>query len=108
MEEPQSQTAEWVENLLRDFQDKLTCGLYETLYTMDDSSVDTLMEGQARTCVSAFVDLTSMSVPMDLDSFLETMAQAAPARSASSATATLFSGRSCTKGSACVRLSPAR
>ena len=80
MEEPQGQAAEWVEKLMRGFQDKLTHGLFETIYEMDDSSVDTLMEGEARTCVSAFVDLTSMSVPMDLDSFLERMATGGPSQ----------------------------
>ncbi len=74
------QAAEWVENLTRDFQDKLTCGLYETLYSLDDSSVNTLMEGQARSCVTAFTGLTGLSGPMDLDSFLEAMRTTGPSQ----------------------------
>ncbi len=76
----QEQAAEWVENLTRDFQDKLTCGLYETLYSLDDSTVNTLMEGQARSCVTAFTSLTGLSGPMDLDSFLETMRTTGPSQ----------------------------
>ena len=80
MAEPQGEAAEWVENLMRDFQDKLTGGLFETIYKMDDGAVDTLMEGEARTCVSAFIDLTSMDVPMDLDAFLEKMQTSGPSQ----------------------------
>ena len=80
MAEPQGEAAEWVENLMRDFQDKLTGGLFETIYKMDDAAVDTLMEGEARTCVSAFIDLTSMDVPMDLDAFLEKMQTSGPSQ----------------------------
>jgi len=80
MAEPQGEPAEWVENLKRDFQDKLIGGLFETIYKMDDAAVDTLMEGEARTCVSAFIDMKSMSVPMDLDAFLETMRTSGPSQ----------------------------
>jgi len=80
MDQPQGEAAEWVENLMRDFQDKLTGGLFETIYKMDDAAVDTLMEGEARTCVSAFIDLTSMSVPMELDAFLDRMQTSGPSK----------------------------
>ncbi len=80
MDQPQGEAADWVEKLMRDFQDKLTGGLFETIYKMDDAAVDTLMEGEAQTCVSAFIDLTSMSVPMGLDSFLKTMQTSGPSK----------------------------
>jgi hypothetical protein len=80
MDQPKDDGAEWVENLMRDFQDRLTGGLFETIYKMDDVAVDTLMEGEAKTCVSAFVDLTGMDVPMDLEAFLEKMQTSGPSK----------------------------
>jgi len=79
MEQPEEVT-DWVEVLVRDFQDKLTHGLYEAIYQLDDASVDALMEGQARTCVSAFTALAGLQTPMDLDAFLERMRTAGPSR----------------------------
>jgi hypothetical protein len=80
MENAEGQTADWVQNLMRDFQDKLVCGLYEAIYSLDESSQDTLMKGQARTCVAAYLDLTKLPSPMDLDSFLETMRTTGPSQ----------------------------
>ncbi|MCH7510770.1 MAG: hypothetical protein IIB19_00225 [Chloroflexi bacterium] len=80
MDKPPGEAGEWVETLTRDFQDRLTGGLFETIYKMDDAAVDTLMEGEAQTCVSAFVDLTGLSVPMSLDSFLEKMQTSGPSK----------------------------
>ena len=80
MDKPPGEAGEWVETLMRDFQDRLTGGLFETIYKMDDAAVDTLMEGEAQTCVSAFVDLTGLSVPMSLDSFLEKMQTSGPSK----------------------------
>ena len=74
MENAQGEAADWALNLMRDFQDKITCGLFESIYALDGPSQDTLMEGQARACVSAFVDLTGLTAPMDLDAFLDAMA----------------------------------
>ena len=71
---------DWVEVLMRDYQDKLTHGLYEAMYGLDGASIDALMEGQARTCVSAFVELAGLPVPMDLGAFLQKMRTAGPSR----------------------------
>ena len=74
------QVTDWVEVLLRDYQDKLTHGPYEAIYRLGDASVDALMEGQARTCVRAFAVLAGLPAPMDLDAFLQTMRTAGPSR----------------------------
>ena len=80
MENSQGQAADWVQTLMRDFQDKLTCGLYETIYGLDASSRDTLMEGQARACVSAFLELADMPAGMELDAFLSAMRTGGPSQ----------------------------
>ena len=69
-----------MQDLIRDYQDKLTCGLYEAIYRLDQRSVDTLMQSQARSCVAAFVELGGMQVPMQLDAFLEAMRLAGPSK----------------------------
>ena len=40
---------DWVLELIRDYQDKLTCGLYEAIYALDGPSVEGLMRAQAHT-----------------------------------------------------------
>ena len=71
---------DWVQAMVRDYQDKLTSGLYEAIYTLDGPSQDRLMECQAQTCVAAFVNLTGLPVPMDLDSFLTAMSTTGPSQ----------------------------
>ena len=71
---------DWIQALVRNFQDKLTGGLYEAIYLLDDRSQDRLMECQAHTCVAAFVNLTGLPVPMDLDSFLKAMSTTGPSQ----------------------------
>jgi hypothetical protein len=80
MEKSEGQAAEWVQDLMRDFQNKLTCGLYDGIYELDGAPLDTLMDAQARSCVTAFVDMTSMTEPMDIDSFLERMRSSGPSQ----------------------------
>ncbi len=71
---------EWVQVLIREFQDKLTCGLYEAIYGLEQRTVDTLMHAQARSCVGAFLELGTLRTPMTLDEFLEAMRTAGPSR----------------------------
>ena len=71
---------DWIQALVRNFQDKLTGGLYEAIYMLDDRSQDRLMECQAHTCVAAFVNLTGLPVPMDLASFLKAMSTTGPSQ----------------------------
>ncbi len=72
--------ADWVRILIRDYQDKITCGLYEAIYRLEDGAAEALMEGQARSCVAAFVQLTGLPAHMEVDAFLEAMRTAGPSQ----------------------------
>jgi hypothetical protein len=80
MSDADVQAAEWVQALMRDFQDQLTCGLYEAIYSLDPPSVATLMQAQARTCVATFLKFADIRLPMDLDEFLHAMRTAGPSQ----------------------------
>jgi predicted hydrocarbon binding protein len=80
MDESQGQAPDWIQQLIRDYQDILTCGLYEAIYTLDDRSVETLMRAQGRTCAGAFLKLSDLHSPMALDDFLKAMRIAAPSK----------------------------
>jgi len=67
MQHAEGQEPDWVQVVIRNYQDKLTGGLYESIYRLDGSCVDALMEGQARTCVAAFVPLAGLPARMELD-----------------------------------------
>jgi hypothetical protein len=71
---------DWVQELTRDFQDKLTCGLYDAIYQLDQGSVETLMRAQAHSCVGAFLELGTLRTPMSLDAFLDAMRIAGPSQ----------------------------
>jgi hypothetical protein len=77
---PEGEPAESVQQLMQAYQDKLTGGLYESIYRLDAASLDALMQGQARTCATAFIDLTGLSTPMDLDTFLDEIRTAGPSQ----------------------------
>ena len=72
--------ADWVQGLMRDYQDKLTCGLYEAIYRLKDGALETLMRDQAHSCVAAFLELTDLPAHMELDAFLEAMRTAGPSQ----------------------------
>lgn len=78
MDKQRIEIDELVDEELRSYQDKLTCGLYEAVYSLDDASLDAIMKCQAQTCVAAFLDLAGLPTPMDLDSFREAMRTAQP------------------------------
>lgn len=78
MAKHQAKIDETVDEELRCYQDKLTCGLYEAIYDLDDAPRDAIMKRQAQTCVAAFLELADLSTPMDLDSFREAMRTAQP------------------------------
>jgi hypothetical protein len=42
MDESQGQPPDWVQQLIRDYQDTLTGGLYEAIYRLDDRSEPSL------------------------------------------------------------------
>ena len=76
----EGQPPDWVQQLMRDFQDTLTGGLYEAIYKLDRRCVEPLMQAQARTCVAAFLNLSDLRVPMTLDDFLQAMRIAGPSK----------------------------
>jgi len=78
MDNQQAKIDDSVDEELRVYQDKLTCGLYEAIYNLDDASLDGIMQCQAQTCVAAFLDLAGLPTPMDLDSFRKAMRTAQP------------------------------
>jgi hypothetical protein len=80
MSTPETTATDWLQELIRTFQDKLTCGLYDAIYGLEPPAVDTLMRAQARTCVGAFLELGTLRTPMPLDEFLEAMRTAGPSR----------------------------
>ncbi|HEX7406111.1 MAG TPA: hypothetical protein VF515_00535, partial [Candidatus Binatia bacterium] len=80
MADEQGPAPDWIQNLIRDFQDTLTCGLYEAIYKLDDPSAERLMQAQARTCVGAFLKLSDLRIPMELDEFLHAMRTAGPSQ----------------------------
>jgi hypothetical protein len=80
MSDHEGAPADWVQQLIRDFQDKLTCGLYEAVYRLDQPNVEALMQAQARTCVGAFLDLGTLRGPLSLDEFLHAMRIAGPSQ----------------------------
>ncbi len=80
MGDARDQQPDWVSDLIRDYQDKLTCGLYEAIYALDRPSVERLMQAQARTCVAAFLELGTLRAPTSLADFLEQIRIAGPSQ----------------------------
>jgi hypothetical protein len=72
--------ADWAQELIREFQDKLTCGLYDAIYRLDDRAVQPLLHAQARACVGAFLQLGTLPTQMPLDEFLQAMRTAGPSQ----------------------------
>lgn len=62
-----------VEKLIRDFQDQITRGTYDGIYSLDARSLDRVMECQASACARAYVELYQISADLDLDGFLAKM-----------------------------------
>lgn len=78
MDSKQAEVDDELDEVLRDYQDKLTCGLYEAIYDLDEASLDTIMRCQAQACVAAFLDFTGLPSPMRLESFRDAMRDADP------------------------------
>jgi len=64
---------DWIEQLLRSFQDEITKGAYEGLYALQDEARDRVMRSQAEACVHAFTELFAIPRELGLDEFLEHM-----------------------------------
>lgn len=67
---------DWIEQLLRDFQDVITRGAYAGIYRLEPEQLDEVMRCQAHACFGAFVQLYDIPEHLDLDAFLERMATA--------------------------------
>jgi hypothetical protein len=71
---------DWIQELMRDFQDRITCGALRGVFRLDDNSVDIVMQEQASTCVAEFVKLYDLPADMGLDAFLERMTIGGPSK----------------------------
>jgi hypothetical protein len=72
--------ADWVEQLMRSFRDKLVGGLYEGVYQLEGEPLHRVMDAQAEACVQAFVALTEIPAGLDFDAFMERMRIAGPSK----------------------------
>ncbi len=66
-------TEDWLAEALRNFQDAITKGTFEGIYSLDGEALDRVMHDQAEACVHAFVELFGIPADLDLDAFLEHM-----------------------------------
>ena len=63
-----------VEELVRNFQDRIVSGTWKGLCGLDEASFDGVMACQATSCAQAYVQLFQIPDTLDLDAFLERMA----------------------------------
>lgn len=80
MSEPYDAPATWVQDVMRDFQDKLTRGLYEAIYALDPPSTHALMCAQGRACSAGFLELAGLRGPLSLEELLNTMRFSGPSQ----------------------------
>lgn len=64
---------DWIQELMRDYQDAITCGVYEGICRLSEEGRNTVMEHQARACMEAFVKLYDLPAHLELDAFLARM-----------------------------------
>lgn len=72
--------ADWVEQLMRSFRDKLIGGLYEGVYALEGEPLHRVMDAQAEACVHAFVALAEFPPELDFEAFLERMKTNGPSK----------------------------
>jgi len=65
---------DWVEKLIREYQDRITRGAYEAVWRLEPDAREQILRAQARSCVDAFSDLYAIEGPLELDAFLQQMA----------------------------------
>jgi len=71
---------DWIEQLMRDYQDRLTRGLYDGISQLPEQELDRVMQCQAHACVQEFVKLYDLPEHLDLDAFLERMKIGGPSK----------------------------
>ncbi len=79
MESPTT-APDWVMNLIRDFQDKITSGLYEGVYSLEGQPLRDVMERQAHACGAAYLQLYGLPQEMELDEFLARIRYTGPSQ----------------------------
>jgi len=62
-----------VEELVRNFQDRIVAGTWQGLCGLDEARFDGVMACQAASCAQAYVELFQIPDTLDLDTFLERM-----------------------------------
>lgn len=72
--------ADWVEQLMRSFRDRLTGGLYEGIYALEGEPLERVMDAQADACVTGFIALTQIPPELDLPQFLDRMRISGPSQ----------------------------
>lgn len=71
---------DWIEQLMRDYQDSITTGVYDGVFRLPAAEVDTVMQCQAGACVEAFVKLYDLPDTLDFDTFLSRMTIGGPSK----------------------------
>ena len=78
MDNKQAQVDEELEAMLQEYQDKLTHGIYEAIYDLDEASLDSIMRCQAHTCVDAFLDFSGVPSRMSLEDLADAVRDVEP------------------------------
>ena len=78
MDNKQAQVDEELEAMLQEYQDKLTHGIYEAIYDLDEASLESIMRCQAHTCLDAFLDFSGVPSRMSLDDLPDALRDAEP------------------------------
>lgn len=71
---------DWIEELLRQYQDAITRGVYEGIYRLDEQARASVLACQGRVCCEEFVKLYDIPAELDLETFLARMATGGPSR----------------------------
>jgi len=71
---------DWIEELLRQYQDVVTRGVYEGIYRLDEEARASVLACQGRVCCEEFVKLYDIPADLDLETFFTRMATGGPSR----------------------------
>ncbi len=71
---------DWVEQIMRQFRDKLVGGLYEGIYQLEGEPLRQVMDAQAEVCAHGFVALMDIPADLDFEAFLERMRISGPSK----------------------------
>lgn len=78
MDNKQAQVDEELEAMLQEYQDKLTHGIYEAIYDLDEASLESIMRCQAHTCLDAFLDFSGVPSRMSLEDLADAVRDVEP------------------------------